>query len=68
MFVWARFPNIGDSMTLAEAAQSAGIMLAPGVVFRPHLERSPWMRFNVAVCENARVKDWLQAQAAAPRA
>jgi hypothetical protein len=31
-------------------------MLAPGTVFRPHLERSPWMRFNVAVCEEPRVQ------------
>jgi hypothetical protein len=39
-------------------------MLAPGTVFRPHLERSPWMRFNVAVCEDTRVQRWLQRQAA----
>jgi DNA-binding transcriptional MocR family regulator len=64
MFVWARFPHIEDSLPLAEAAQRDGIMLAPGAVFRPHLERSPWMRFNVAVCENARVQRWLQRQAA----
>jgi DNA-binding transcriptional MocR family regulator len=60
MFVWARFPHIADSLALAEAAQRDGIMLAPGAVFRPHLERSPWMRFNVAVCEDTRVQRWLQ--------
>ena len=49
MFVWARFPHIEDSLALAEASQRDGIMLAPGAVFRPHLERSPWMRFNVAL-------------------
>src|SRR3974390_596051 len=38
-------------------------MLAPGVVFRPHLERSPWMRFNVSVCEDTRVQRWLARQA-----
>ena len=63
MFVWARFPHVEDSLTLAEAAQRDGIMLAPGVVFRPHLERSPWMRFNAAVCEDTRVLRWLQRQA-----
>jgi hypothetical protein len=43
-------------------------MLAPGAVFRPHLERSPWMRFNVAVCEEPRVQRWLrQAAAGAPK-
>jgi DNA-binding transcriptional MocR family regulator len=64
MFVWARFPNIEDSLTLAEASQRDGIMLAPGAVFRPHLERSPWMRFNVTVCEDTRVQRWLQRQTA----
>src|SRR5580693_6380724 len=65
MFVWARFPHIDDSLALAEASQLHGIMLAPGAVFRPHLERSAWMRFNVAVCGDARVQDWLERQAAA---
>jgi DNA-binding transcriptional MocR family regulator len=62
MFVWARFPHIDDSLALAEAAQHDGIMLAPGTVFRPHLERSPWMRFNVAVCDDRPVQGWLQRQ------
>jgi DNA-binding transcriptional MocR family regulator len=61
MFVWARFPHVDDSLTLAEAAQRDGIMLAPGAIFRPHLERSPWMRLNVTVCEDTRVQRWLQA-------
>jgi hypothetical protein len=32
-------------------------------VFRPHLERSPWMRFNVTACEDTRVQRWLARQA-----
>lgn len=64
MFVWARFPHVEDSLALAEASQRDGIMLAPGAVFRPHLERSPWMRFNVATCEDTRVQRWLQREAA----
>jgi DNA-binding transcriptional MocR family regulator len=64
MFVWARFPHVDDSLALAEASQRDGIMLAPGAVFRPHLERSPWMRFNVTTCEDTRVQQWLQYQAA----
>ena len=60
MFIWARFPHIDDLLELAEASQRDGIMLAPGTVFRPHLERSPWMRFNVAVCEDTRVQGSLQ--------
>ncbi len=64
MFVWARFPDIEDSLVLAETARRHGVMLAPGTVFRPHLERSPWMRFNVTVCEDMRVQRWLERQAA----
>jgi DNA-binding transcriptional MocR family regulator len=60
MFLWARFPHIEDALALAETARHAGLMLAPGTVFRPHLERSPWMRFNVAVCEEPRVLSLLE--------
>jgi DNA-binding transcriptional MocR family regulator len=60
MFVWARWPHVEDSLALAEASRRDGVMLAPGTVFRPHLERSPWMRFNVAVCEDTRVQRWLE--------
>ena len=35
-------------------------MLAPGVVFRPHLQPSPWLRFNVTTCDNPRVLRWLE--------
>jgi len=67
MFIWARFPHVEDALPLAEAASRAGIMLAPGAVFRPHLERSPWMRFNVAVCEDPRVQRWLRQAATEAR-
>ncbi len=60
MFVWARFPHVEDSLELAELAQRDGFMIAPGAVFRPHLERSPFMRFNLAVCEDPRVQNWLE--------
>jgi DNA-binding transcriptional MocR family regulator len=62
MFVWARLPQVEDSLTLAEASQRDGIMLAPGAVFRPHLGRSPWMRFNATVCDDPRVLRWLERQ------
>jgi DNA-binding transcriptional MocR family regulator len=64
MFVWARFPHVDNSLTLAEASQRDGIMLAPGAVFRPHLERSSWMRFNVTTCDDGRLQRWLTRQAA----
>jgi hypothetical protein len=63
MFVWARFPHVEDSLALAKASQRDGIMQAPGAVFRPHLGRSPWMRFNVTTREDTRAQQWLQHQA-----
>jgi DNA-binding transcriptional MocR family regulator len=63
MFLWARFPHLEDSMPLAERALHEGFILAPGYVFRPHLERSPWMRFNIPVCDDARVTQWLEQTA-----
>jgi DNA-binding transcriptional MocR family regulator len=63
MFVWAKFPHVEDSLALAEAARGDGIMLAPGAVFRPHLERTPWLRFNVTACEDTRVQRWLARRA-----
>jgi DNA-binding transcriptional MocR family regulator len=60
MFVWARVPGVGDAMALADRALRDGFLLAPGNVFRPHLEATPWMRFNVAVCDDPRVVRWLE--------
>jgi DNA-binding transcriptional MocR family regulator len=56
LFLWGRFADIDDSLPLAEHAMKQGVMLAPGTVFRPTLQPSPWMRFNVAVCEGPRVQ------------
>jgi DNA-binding transcriptional MocR family regulator len=41
MYVWARFPQIQDSLALAERAASEGFMLAPGAMFNPQLDLSP---------------------------
>jgi DNA-binding transcriptional MocR family regulator len=59
MFVWARLPHVEDSVELAKAAKRR-IVLAPGVLFRPHLDRSPWMRFNVVVCDDKKVQRLLE--------
>ena len=53
-FLWARFPGIVDTKQLAERARSQGVILGIGDVFRPNLEPSPWMRFNVALCGDPR--------------
>jgi DNA-binding transcriptional MocR family regulator len=52
--VWARFAHIEDAATLSETALRDGVMLAPGAVFRPNLEPSPYMRFNVAFHDDPR--------------
>jgi len=48
MFVWAEAPGISDSVHLATQATQYGISLAPGNIFRPQMQPSPWLRFNVA--------------------
>lgn len=55
-FVWARFAHIEDAATLSETALRDGVMLAPGAVFRPNLEPSPYMRFNVAFHGDPRLR------------
>ena len=48
VFLWARPPGFEDVAALASAAAAQNIMLAPGKVFRPQMQPSPWLRFNVA--------------------
>lgn len=55
MFVWARFARVEDSLALVDDALAQKLLLAPGTVFRPNLQASPWMRFNVAVCDDPAV-------------
>lgn len=59
MFVWARLDGIQDTAALAGRAARQGIMLAPGNIFRPHQEASPWMRFNVAHCDDQSIFEFL---------
>jgi DNA-binding transcriptional MocR family regulator len=55
---------VDDAVSLVGPASREGIVLAPGTVFRPRLEPSPWMRFNVATCDDPRLLRWLEAVAA----
>jgi DNA-binding transcriptional MocR family regulator len=48
LFLWARHPDVDDSLTIAQGARREGVRLAPGASFRPLHEASPWMRFNVS--------------------
>lgn len=55
MFIWARRDASENASQLAAHAAQQGIMLAPGALFRPNQEASPWLRFNAAGCENPAV-------------
>ena len=59
MFVWAQVPGIADSVQLETQAANIGVMLAPGNVFRPQAQASPWMRFNVAHALDPRLERFL---------
>ncbi len=59
MFVWAQAPGIADSVHLATQAAQSGILLAPGNIFRPQMQPSPWMRFNVAYALDPRLERFL---------
>jgi len=48
LFLWARHPDVDDSVWVAQAALREGVRLAPGASFRPHHDKSPWMRFNAS--------------------
>jgi DNA-binding transcriptional MocR family regulator len=59
-FLWARYPEIEDSAEIALAARSENIILGVGAVFRPNLEPSPYMRFNVTLCDDSRLERFLR--------
>lgn len=52
MFVWAKKHDHPNAAAIAGKAAQQGLILAPGNLFRPHQEPSPWFRFNVANCDN----------------
>lgn len=53
MFVWAKLGGErSDAAEVASHAARQGITLAPGNLFRPHQEPSPWLRFNAASCDD----------------
>jgi DNA-binding transcriptional MocR family regulator len=54
------FPGLADLLTLAESCPASREMVARGAVFRPYFGRSPWIRFNVGVCEAPRVQARVQ--------
>lgn len=67
MFVWARMVDQSNVVEMASAAAGKGIMLAPGNLFRPHQEPSPWLRFNVVSCDDTETFAFISAFARARR-
>ena len=52
LYAWLDVPGVADTTALAEAALKRKMLLAPGALFRPNMEKSTKMRFNVAFCQN----------------
>ncbi|MFK5891700.1 MAG: PLP-dependent aminotransferase family protein [Pseudomonadota bacterium] len=48
MFIWIRFPEQINLISMATHFKKQNITLAPGQIFTPHQEKSHYMRFNVA--------------------
>jgi DNA-binding transcriptional MocR family regulator len=61
MFMWAHAGESRDAEALAAAAQSEGIILAPGSLFSPSQARSPWMRFHVAYAGSPKLAKFFES-------
>jgi DNA-binding transcriptional MocR family regulator len=68
MFLWARpqDPEV-DTLALSRQALANGILLAPGHLFSPDQSPSPWLRFNVAYCDNDRLFTFMEEALGRPR-
>ena len=47
LYIWARLTGVDDSLAFTRAMLAQGIILAPGAIFSPSTQPSPWFRFNV---------------------
>ncbi|MFT3734875.1 MAG: PLP-dependent aminotransferase family protein [Rhodocyclaceae bacterium] len=61
VFIWASVPGMSDATPLAEQAEEAKILLAPGKVFRPQMQPSPFVRINVAYANDVRFQRFLDS-------
>lgn len=62
LFVWVRTPPPHNAASLAQQAQAAGIMLAPGAMFTAAPDGlDPYLRFNIAQSLHKRVDDFLSS-------
>jgi hypothetical protein len=60
MFLWGKLPAGVDVDELAADAARNHILLVGGAAFRVGREADPHIRFNVAVCQQPRVADYLR--------
>lgn len=59
LFLWARHPQVPDSLALVQDAAQAGILLGLGQLFSVEAQPTGWLRFNVAFSQDERLWDWL---------
>ena len=62
IFLWAKHPQMLDATELSYKAIEQDIVLGPGHLFGPALQASPWLRFNVAFCDDPAVFAFLEGQ------
>jgi DNA-binding transcriptional MocR family regulator len=59
MFLWGRLPSRDSVGKLWRTAADAGVLLAPGELFRPDGRATPYWRFNVAHCDGGELGRFL---------
>ena len=62
MFIWVKLPEEINTIEMASHAAEQGITLAPGNLFKPDQQPTPWMRFNVASSHEPALIDFLTRQ------
>lgn len=62
VFLWARHPDMPNATELAYKAIEQDILIGPGHLFSSELQTSPWVRFNVAFCDDPAVFAFLEGQ------
>ena len=63
MFLWGRLRSRESVGKLWRTAADAGVLLAPGELFRPDAKATPYWRFNVAHCDGGELGRFLDAVA-----
>ena len=65
VFLWAALPEGIHAETLVRDASEHGFVLTPGSLFYIDCEDSPWLRFNAAFANDARLFDYLKGSISA---